>query len=550
MKATLNGTSTIYWVASNTPDFTGSQSGYNVANLSNIAIDYSTTSNTTNTGGTVNPSAVGVRIAPDIYDAMVWTFDENTAPFSNYGNGGSNNFINGGSGYRAGRAGLFGNGLDLPGGNSAYVKDTNSYIPNSSFTVSGWVYLKSYSTAGNACHLIYKLHNPIGNWSGSGGYVDIEITLSGSAADGTGIFGINKSGLSSISFSTADKIPINAWTHLGLTWDGTTLNAYINGNLIGTSTNGAGTVNWGSGNWILGVNPSSTSENSPFAIIDDLRIANIARPQSYFQQVYQAGVGLSSNLTQITAGTINTSDGYANLPTAGIAGKLFFPTDSSTIQRDNGTSWQSWGPIYQISKPPQFTGTNFTWLNQGSATLSNTTAGTLITAPGTSAQPAQGIYQPGIISSSMFVQAASYWTCTGVTGGGAENTSINLWSGVLMVESSTGKYLGFQLGTNQFTGIQHPEWELYYGSGTTTTLYSFGYMYSSLSNGLTFVRLRLSASNILAEVSVDQQNWTQLASIPKTTAFTSAPDNVGLVVTAPNISGVTANFTFYHYKQG
>src|SRR5579885_737701 len=50
-KATLNGTSTVYWVTSGAPDSTGAQSGYNPVNLTNIAVDYTTNVGVTTTGG-------------------------------------------------------------------------------------------------------------------------------------------------------------------------------------------------------------------------------------------------------------------------------------------------------------------------------------------------------------------------------------------------------------------------------------------------------------------------------------------------------------------
>lgn len=50
-KATLNGTTTVYWTTTGSPDGTGAQSGYNPANLTNIGVDYTTTVSSTSTGG-------------------------------------------------------------------------------------------------------------------------------------------------------------------------------------------------------------------------------------------------------------------------------------------------------------------------------------------------------------------------------------------------------------------------------------------------------------------------------------------------------------------
>lgn len=57
---------------------------------------------------------------------------------------------------------------------------------------------------------------------------------------------------------------------------------------------------------------------------------------------------------------------YVNLPTAGIAGRLYQATDGPFIFQDNGTSWQAFGPVL-----PAGTLTSSTlpsWINQNGAT--------------------------------------------------------------------------------------------------------------------------------------------------------------------------------------
>ena len=83
-KATLNGTTTVYWVTSGAPDTTGSQSGYNIANLTNIAVDYTTSTSATSTGGTIVANSVGTRYPTDSNDVLVWTLDE-VSSFANTG---------------------------------------------------------------------------------------------------------------------------------------------------------------------------------------------------------------------------------------------------------------------------------------------------------------------------------------------------------------------------------------------------------------------------------------------------------------------------------
>ena len=60
-------------------------------------------------------------------------------------------------------------------------------------------------------------------------------------------------------------------------------------------------------------------------------------------------------------------DTYANRPAAGMPGRIFLPTDGLFIERDNGSTWEKFGPIWPMT-PPQ--ASDFpTWVNQGTSTI-------------------------------------------------------------------------------------------------------------------------------------------------------------------------------------
>ncbi len=66
-------------------------------------------------------------------------------------------------------------------------------------------------------------------------------------------------------------------------------------------------------------------------------------------------------LAQFRADSVQDED-IADLPAAGLVGRLFIPTESPTILRDNGSTWDSFGPLYRL-KPPvlsDFTAVNAT----------------------------------------------------------------------------------------------------------------------------------------------------------------------------------------------
>jgi hypothetical protein len=65
-------------------------------------------------------------------------------------------------------------------------------------------------------------------------------------------------------------------------------------------------------------------------------------------------------------GDLSIYDSFANRPAAGVPGRLFLPTDGVFIERDNGSTWDKFGPIWPLT-PPQLS--DFpTWVNQGTST--------------------------------------------------------------------------------------------------------------------------------------------------------------------------------------
>jgi len=79
-KATLNGTSTVYWTTTGAPDTTGAQSGYSPGNLTNIGVDYTTSVSATSTSGSV----VSQRSWRTVYDV-----DFSTLPTQTFSGNGS-----------------------------------------------------------------------------------------------------------------------------------------------------------------------------------------------------------------------------------------------------------------------------------------------------------------------------------------------------------------------------------------------------------------------------------------------------------------------------
>ncbi len=73
------------------------------------------------------------------------------------------------------------------------------------------------------------------------------------------------------------------------------------------------------------------------------------------------------------------SDTFANLPTAGVAGRSQIITDGCTLAIDDGGAWNHFGPFFPGLTPP--IDAQFSWVNQGSATVDTSRGGVILTAP-------------------------------------------------------------------------------------------------------------------------------------------------------------------------
>jgi hypothetical protein len=259
---------------------------------------------------------VGNRIAPDASDIVVWRLDEAAAPFVNsssspsapshtdsdlttlsgtvllqqpspFAASGTNSCIQ-----------LIGNNSGSP---RNYIGGANNFLPQPPITVSAWYYQRAYDTTGFTQHGLTK-QTTTGTWSGSTfGAVDL---AQNERYNGSGIantsrfdfyFQTNSSNQGGNANTFADlSITLHNWCHIGMTYDGTTVISYINGNVVNSATASPGGNIYYSGSpgpWFIGAIPSGSGnpEEGQFGMCD-VRIANVVRPQSYFKNVYNSAI--------------------------------------------------------------------------------------------------------------------------------------------------------------------------------------------------------------------------------------------------------------------
>jgi len=249
------------------------------------------------------------RVAPDANDVAVWRLSETGTTFANTGTLGATGDLtmSGSTGLVTAAPGPFGNALTVIGSTSdkTCLISTNpcpsGLEPAFPITLSGWIKL-SKNLAGNSSYCgisPIKIYRTDGSWSTPWGTGGIQINTSGfvefSITTAGGVRHIANPG-SGFSF------PYTRWAHLGLTYDGSVMLGYFNGEQV-CSSSFSGAIDYGtSGPWSLGgLWPvGSVPAEAPPCVFADWRLANVARPLSYFQNVWNQGrlaIGESTGLT-------------------------------------------------------------------------------------------------------------------------------------------------------------------------------------------------------------------------------------------------------------
>jgi len=256
---------------------------------------------------------VGTRVAPDNNDLVVWKLDDAAAPFVNSSTSPSAPShavsdlatLSGSPLLR--QPSLFAasgtNSCVLFTGNQSgsprnFIAGANNFIPQPPITVSMWYFLRAYNSSGATQHGLTK-QTTTGNWSGVlFGSVDLAQSRtylsSGQSNQFDFFFNTGTSQPGGNAFVQAEyTIPLHVWSHIGMTYDGTTVLSYINGNLVGSNVaSPTGNIFYSGtpGPWFIGAIPSgSGSPEESSASYCDIRIANVVRPQSYFANIYQQG---------------------------------------------------------------------------------------------------------------------------------------------------------------------------------------------------------------------------------------------------------------------
>jgi hypothetical protein len=229
------------------------------------------------------------------------------------------------------------------------------------------------------------------------------------------------------------------------------------------------------------------------------------------------------------AGTLTGA--YADRPSAGVAGRLYLPSDGFSLQRDTGSAWAPWGPVFPLTAPPA--AADLAWVNQGTATATDQAGAVVLNAPTNGAANLRVLKTAAPAAPYTVTALLLLWLYP----------NSNAQAGLCFRQSSDGKVAAVALLGNGALEVQ--KW---------TNATTFSALYTSFTGGAGYglvvrpVWLRIADDNTNRVISSshDGSTWTTLHSVGRTDFLTA--DEVGFFANADTAGG-PAIATLLSWKQ-
>jgi hypothetical protein len=280
-------------------------SGTSLVNIDDVEFYYPVSNDTAIIAENID-TFINSRVEPDSNDIIVWTMSDTSMPVVNTGTAGSSaNLVTAGGSIDLGtNSGMFGRSSYIKPLAGNWLKTANSVgeFTGNQINVSCWVQLNQYSDQGTIGRIVTKAAQQA-SWSDP--FEDISVRFTVTSPINTRLIIILRT---TNGFYFVDNITDNLvvqlyqWHHLGFSYNGSSLISYVNGvPLPSVETTITGNVLWssvgpGSGPWFVGSHHSVQVSGNREAItgsVQDIRVSTVARPESWWREVYSKGTGRS-----------------------------------------------------------------------------------------------------------------------------------------------------------------------------------------------------------------------------------------------------------------
>ena len=246
--------------------------------------------------------------------------------------------------------------------------------------------------------------------------------------------------------------------------------------------------------------------------------------------VLTAGALAQRDIEQFAVGAI------ANRDAAGQAGRLYLPT-TGFLNQDNGSFWDML-PLYRLTPPSS---SSFTWVNQGTATVTDTKGMMVLVTPSVSSgENLRCLVKstpstPYTITVCILPQSPTFTT-----------TGTYAQFGMCWRDSSSGKIITYGWGVNSSgypLTFSYDQWTTY------TTISANQFQYTAPIFAPMWIRLSDDGTYRLAEISSDGFNFVPVHSAIDRTTFIT-PDQVGVFANSWKTSnGIQRVISFLHWGE-
>lgn len=210
------------------------------------------------------------------------------------------------------------------------------------------------------------------------------------------------------------------------------------------------------------------------------------------------------------------TDTFSNIGSATGSGNAFLPSDGFNFYRADGTKWVPWGPLFPFTEPVNG---DFSWVNQGGATVDATRGGIYLEAPA------------GTSNWRMRVKSIPVAPYTVDIAFIANARSLNYQlAGLVLRESGSGKLVTF---TMEYCLSASGQFEICFSdihkySNATTSAGGYSEVQYQGGWGLVFLRIVDDNTNRKFYLSKDGAHFQLMFSVGRTDFIT--PDQIGFAV--------------------
>lgn len=241
--------------------------------------------------------------------------------------------------------------------------------------------------------------------------------------------------------------------------------------------------------------------------------------------VLTAGALAQRDIEQFATGVIASRDA------AGQAGRLYLPTEG-LVSQDSGLAWDMM-PYHRFTPPASG---DFTWVNQGTATVADTKGMMVLTTPSVaSGESLRCLVKtapatPYEITVAMLAQSPGYST---------NNVS---QFGICWRESGSGKLLTYGFGTQNYPqGFYYTQW-------TNPTTPTNQFVYTAPWSWPLWIRFSDDGTNRMVKISGDGVTFQPVQAPQGRTVYLTA-DQVGVFANSWKNTYAARVVSFLHWKE-